>query len=386
MSFKAIMKRLGLLLSGLVASILIAEVALRIWSPEFISYKAVRQSDPVFHHALRPNASYIHRTPEFAVEVKTNSMGLRDNEYVKASGREFRIIVLGDSFTEGLGVPLDSCFVKRLERRLNAECDHETRFAVFNFGVKGYSPIIEYLYLKDKGLALNPQLVILCYDMTDVQEDFLYGEDAEFDSTGAPIRVNPTMPDFGLPNWFPRGRFQTFYQEYSYIYAALQPLIQRMKPKPLYELGNIYAGRYMHTVDSTSERWETYFRKTQSYVGLIARMCRSGNIPFVLATYPCGHQVSSREWTSGRKFWGLESKVYNSAIFGSMLKFATHDTIPYLDMTATFRRRSNGWLYYPEDGHWTPAGHAVAADTLIQFLLSNNLIGMNSSQAHNEKF
>jgi hypothetical protein len=361
---------------GLVLGLLLAEVVLRIWTPSILANRAVRRSDPIYHHSLRPLSSYIERTPEYVVEMETNSIGLRGPEYVPGHEKEFKIVVLGDSFVEGFGVPIESCLVHRLEERLNSLENRAAKYVVFNFGVAGYSPLLEYLVLRDKALLLEPQLVVLCYDMSDVQEDVLYAEDAVFDSMGVPVRVNPTSPKFGSVGLFPRGALQTFLKDHSYLYSLLSAYAQTLKPHPLFELGNIHAGRFMHTVDSTSERWDVHFRQSESYVKLIIEMLRQRNIPFALSVHPMGHQVNKIEWTEGRRIWGLESRVYNSAIMRSLELFAEHNSTPFLDMTETFRRRSRGDLYYPVDGHWTARGNQVAADTLFHFLLEHHLVGI----------
>jgi hypothetical protein len=381
-SSRVLAQRAGLLFFGLIVGLVLAELVLRIWAPSVLADKAVRISDPVYHHSLRPSSTYIERTPEYVVEMKTNSMGLRGDEYVPSHEKKFKIVMLGDSFVEGFGVPEESCLVRRLEGRLNSIQNQTARYAVFNFGIAGYSPILEYLLLRDRALLLGPQLVVLCYDMSDVQEDVLYAEDAVFDSAGVPIRVNPTSPKFGHVGLFPRAKLQTFLKDDSYLYLLISALAQTLKPLPLFEPGNIKAGRFMHTIDSTSERWDIYFRQSQSHIKLIIDMLKKRNIPFVLSVHPMGHQVNEREWAEGRKYWGLESRVYNSAIMKSLEEFAERNSTPFLDMTQTFRRRSKGDLYYPVDGHWTAGGHQVAADTLFNFLVHQQLVGVELNHPH----
>ena len=366
-------QRILLVLFGLIFSLLLSEVCLRIWTPSSLLYKQVRQSDPILHHSFKPSAWYIERKEEFEVEVRTNSLGLRDREYGQEIAGAFRIIVLGDSFTEGVGVDLDSTYPKQLEDALNVLSGNH-KFVVFNFGIAGYSPILEYLILEQKGMALHPDLVILSYDMTDVQEDVLYAEDAVFDSTGAPIRVNPSLPDFGQATRFPRGAFKTFLQENLFTYPLVVNAFERTNTPSLLERGNIHASRFTHTIDSTAEPWKQYFDQSESYVKLIHHLCSRNNIRFLLSVFPRGHQVNALEWVEGRKYWGLDSTVVNSAIFSSLAHFAQMEGMHYLDMTLAFRSRSHGELYYPVDGHWTAAGHRVAADTLLRFLLDKHLI------------
>ncbi|MBM2841785.1 MAG: uncharacterized protein HW412_2313 [Bacteroidetes bacterium] len=369
-----LIQRVVLVLISVVVSIALAEVILRIWPPSSLQHKAVRRADPVFHHSLIPSSRYVAHNPDFTVEVRTNSLGFRDREHSNDPSEAYNIIVLGDSFVEGYGVPVESCFVHRLESQLNADTIHSRPTTLYNFGVAGYSPVIEYLVLKHRGLALKPNMVILCYDMNDVQEDVLYAQDAEFDSTGMPLKINPSWPSFGTVATLPRSVFKTYLQEHSYVYSLLASFVNRAKPATVVEPGNIDASRYAHSVDSTAERWQKFFEQSQSYVKMIRDLCSSNGITFVLVTYPRGHQVNPVEWTVGRKYSGLDSLTPNSAIFASLQLFAQTNAISFLNMTPTFRSHSKGDLYYPYDGHWTSAGHALAAEKLYEFLISNHLL------------
>jgi lysophospholipase L1-like esterase len=114
-----------------------------------------------FHH--RPD-----RAGDFyGVEIRTNSFGLRDREYTidKPQGTE-RIVVLGDSFTLGWGVPLEDVFSKRLERLLNQD---GARYQVINMGIGNYNTTMEVELFKWKGLDLDPDIVILAYFVNDTE-------------------------------------------------------------------------------------------------------------------------------------------------------------------------------------------------------------------------
>jgi hypothetical protein len=372
---RTVVQTVGLVVVGFVGAVALAEVGLRVWTPDILAYKAVRRADDLLHHSLIPSSRYIARNPDFSVEVRTNSMGFRDREHIQDPPRAFKIVVLGDSFVEGHGVPAESCFVSRLETKLKTEESiRGSVVVVFNFGIAGYSPLLEYLLLKHRGLPLKPDLVILCYDMSDVQEDVLYARDAEFDSSGAPLKVNPSWPSFGTVATLPRGMFKTYLQEYSYVYSVLAAFVNSVKPATTVKAGDIDASRYAHTVDSVAGSWQVFFDQSQLYVRMIHELCMSRGITFVLATHPRGHQVNRYEWADGRKYSGLDSSTPNSAIFRSLQVFAKGQSMPFLDMTLAFRAHSKGDLFFPYDGHWTSSGHAVAADTLYDFLARNRLI------------
>src|SRR5205085_3476932 len=80
---------------------------------------------------------------------RINAEGLRDREYswTRAPGVT-RILLLGDSFVEGMQVPLEQTFAKRLEAKL---ADDGRRVEVVNGGFSGFGTDNELLFFAVDG-------------------------------------------------------------------------------------------------------------------------------------------------------------------------------------------------------------------------------------------
>ena len=150
--------------------------------------------DPVLHHRPRPNVTARVR----GVEFRTSSLGLHDREYpAQKPPGVFRILLLGDSFTEGGGLAIEATVAKQAEAMLNTRGCQSPRSAssrpieVVNGGVASYSPILEYLFLGVLGPALEPDLVVLNFDMTDVHDDVIRTAVAQLGPDGLPLAVPP---------------------------------------------------------------------------------------------------------------------------------------------------------------------------------------------------
>lgn len=111
-----------------------------------------------------------------------NAYGLRDYDYSleKPAGTQ-RIIVLGDSIGFGYctwneTLRLAATFDNVLERRLREQPITRGAVEVINLSVSGYSTVQEVVYLQRKGLALQPDLVVVAYCMND---DVTFGESGE---------------------------------------------------------------------------------------------------------------------------------------------------------------------------------------------------------------
>lgn len=143
--------------------------------------------DPTLHHKFIPNYKGILKQKEFSTSYNINSLGFRDYEYsIDKPNKVFRILMLGDSYTEGWGVEIDETFSKIVEKLLNSDIAND-KFEVINAGLHGRSPLLECMVLTNY-LYLNPNMVILNFDITDVRDDQRYTKSVVLDHDGFPIK------------------------------------------------------------------------------------------------------------------------------------------------------------------------------------------------------
>lgn len=160
---KDMCRNVMLTLTSLVVALLLAEFVLRAidyQNPSFYQY------DLELGSVLRPGAEGLW-TKEGKAYVRINSDGLRDEEHMLAKpDGVFRIAVLGDSYMEGLQLPIENLAWKVMERRLNSTCfpigDYK-RVEVINFGVSGYGTGRELLMLRKKVWRYEPDMIILAF-------------------------------------------------------------------------------------------------------------------------------------------------------------------------------------------------------------------------------
>jgi len=143
MKSKKLLVNLLLLLGTFLFSLLLLEVGLRLFFPQPMTRARVDR-DLGWVHV--PKAQFTYTRQEFSTNVSYNSFGFRDYEHsLQKPPGVFCIAVLGDSYMEGLQVPLDSVFSKVLERTLG---DRGYDCETLNFGVSGYGPDQELVLLK----------------------------------------------------------------------------------------------------------------------------------------------------------------------------------------------------------------------------------------------
>jgi len=288
--------------------------------------------------------------------------------------------MLGDSFTFGVGVELHDTFTKQLEVLLNAP-GSSRHYEVLNGGCSSYSPILEYLFLLQKGLALAPDLVILNYDLSDVQDDYKYSQIADFDPAGRPLRVHPINVQWYYREEQKRFRAWLPWVEHSALYQGLREAYarwQNQRDAPvMYAAVQAIAGNIAFDRDIPLREhveWQPYFAHSAQYIHMIAELLQAQGIGFLVTTYPYGVLVNAREWRIGRQLRGFDNRVYTTRLFDYMAAFCQANHIPYLNTLPDFLRAEAFPLFYPYDGHFTPSGHTVMAQALARFLREQHLL------------
>lgn len=100
------------------------------------------------------------------VPLTTNSLGFHDLEFpVHKPAGEFRVLASGDSFTYGLGVPLELCWVQLLEATLRTTMGQAE---VINAGWSNTSPADNLEWFQSDGLRFEPDLVIVALCLNDM--------------------------------------------------------------------------------------------------------------------------------------------------------------------------------------------------------------------------
>ena len=140
-------------------------------------------------YCIHPSDTTLHFfRAEFRFERKTNSLGLSERP-ISVDKPHYRIIGLGDSFTEGFGVSQDSTWLRKLERQLNHNSEIEVE--TINAGIGGSDPVYEYQLFKDKLLGLAPDLVILSINSSDIGDLAYRGGFERFRTDGTSGRDAP---------------------------------------------------------------------------------------------------------------------------------------------------------------------------------------------------
>lgn len=165
-----VLKKMALVAVAVMWTLFAAEMFLRLFDPQPMLPRYIQAGDFGVRVNM-PDQVYTHQTPEYNVEIRTNSKGMRaDREfpYEKKTGTK-RIVVLGDSFGMGYGVSLEQSFTERLRLKLEAELQQPVE--IINLSVSGFGTAEELLMLQHEGVKYQPDLVLLAWHATDLDDN-----------------------------------------------------------------------------------------------------------------------------------------------------------------------------------------------------------------------
>lgn len=158
----------ALLLSGTILGLVAAtEITLRLFAPQPLF--AYRFSPETWWEPT-PGASFTYARTEFRTEVTYNALGFRGPVPPEdpAPGT-YRVLLIGDSYTEGIEVP----YGETMPARLAAALEERTGNAAdaINLGVSGFGTVQSIRRLDALGLRFAPDVVVYLASANDFADN-----------------------------------------------------------------------------------------------------------------------------------------------------------------------------------------------------------------------
>ena len=322
---------------------------------------------------LKPHAlvSVKCRDSKREVPVRTNSLGLRGPEVVvpKPTGL-FRIVLLGD---EAIFAP-ETPEAEHATRLLTELLQQQTQVSVevVNAGLPGGCPLTEYLLFKQRLLALQPDLVLLHFDWSDVSEDQRLRRHTRSSLDATPLscphaslaatkRVTKPLNDLR--------------QQFRLIDWGLTAASRQWKLQLAEEMASTRDTSANPYAWLREERLAVTPALQQAFQPIreLARLSDRGHFQLAIITSPKPWQVSAR-CSSGkccRLSSGVANEAYfpNRAPFDALAEFVIGQRLQFADATTALTSgRDPEANFLRHAPRWSPEGHRRMAEFLASFL------------------
>jgi hypothetical protein len=322
---------------------------------KYADRKALRAASPVFHHTLKANHQHsAEKWGHISHSLSTNSLGFKDRapREVPLSSTQYRILFMGDSFTEGVGYEYEKTFVGQLDEALKKyEVD------ILNAAVGSYSPTIyfkktEYL-LETVGLEFDHLIVFL--DISDIQD-----EKEMYD-----IRDGKVVWLGGQDS-----KIKDFIFEYTGFLKNIWTLMLNIQhhitpdPESLRTEEEIKYGinrhRSLWTVreDIYAAFGQGGLAKADRYMNKLYQLIQSHKLEMSIAVYPWPDQIFNNDLESIQvQFWREWAKKHSVAFFNFFPIFILSEGNPK-DILKQY--------FIQGDVHWNEKGHLLIAKNFLE--------------------
>ncbi|MBT8422142.1 MAG: SGNH/GDSL hydrolase family protein [Gammaproteobacteria bacterium] len=320
MNINEILKGLAAMCVSLIIFLVLLEVTLQIYTRVAIYYdvEMSRYATELKQKADNPNIGHVHRPGAEAhlmgVDVKINSDGFRDEEYSLERTAAHRIVVLGDSLTFGWGVEQEDTYEAILERELGQIRPVE----MINTGHGNYNTVQQVNLLREKGLAYNPDKVVV----------FFFINDAEV----TPVRSK----------WTPIARLRSV----TFLWSRVRGLLTRTAPGQTFE--SFYSDLYEDDQPGFVAMKEAFLE--------LQGLCEERGIQLQVVMIPELHNLTDYPFSNEYR------KVYD---------FLQANNIAAIDLTddfATYTEAPETLWVALDDAHPNAPAHRMIADFSKDFI------------------
>jgi hypothetical protein len=380
-----------LTLCATVVALGIGEMMARVVGPPAPSAGAgprLYQFDSLLGWQKRPDVEVTTSGAEWDVVIATNEHGLRGSSTpaAKPAGRT-RVLLVGDSFLEGYTVVDEETVSNVLEHRLDDLGRGD--FEVLNGGTAGYATDQELLFFERDGATFEPDVTVLLFYLNDVwgnaQTRYWRGAKPYF------TLASDTLALQGVPVPVLRYNTRAWHDRFN-SNSALYRLVRRAlrggaspPAEATAQEGTTPAptvpGEFLpwqRVPDATTaEQW----RLTEALLVELRDQVEATGSEFLVFWIPSKTAVYDEIWESTRDAYGMSDEAWSPIADALMLRtICERAALSCLIPLDEFRAHAAplgepGGLYLPIDGHWTAAGHHLAAELLARAIAPDKHAG-----------
>ncbi len=367
----SLFKHISIVGLSVVAALIVAEYAIRTVDPQ-ITIDSVQTpytfdcftKGSYYWVGMKQKATCILHSLDGAfqdIHIQTTDLGLRSDTILKEKkSTSLRILVLGDSFSFGWGVPFEQSYPERLKEYLARQYPDRI-IEILNASIPAAGPDYYYLFLKKEGLAFTPDIILVGFNMfNDITYNMSYSVWDTVDEQGLPLSASSSLDMVNdgriLPKTFPIS-LRTPFLNHSHLFVKLATMLSKgistTTLSPSWYICYYKPG--CHDLDTSIEKTKKLFSSIQALGNTIGAST-------IVAMIPEEIQIQS----------GLEKKYAVPVLLlpSDMQRpitywnsFFNSAGIDHIDLTKSLQSESER-TYFEKEIHWNAMGHEIAATTI----------------------
>ncbi len=256
-----------------------------------------RITHDIYHHTLQSSFNGWGKwLKKYKVCTDTNGFKVSCDETLRRQ-KHFDIGFIGDSFTEGIGMPFEDTFVGMFSI-------DNPNLKIANLGVAGYSPTFYYNKLKhflDKGYTFDHVYIFI--DISDIQDEALY-----YRSKSGSIFYQPLDTMISVKNRYRLIRLKSFIKNNFYLlangYRAIRDFFSNIPSELANDVFTLPQSSW--TYDQNSDAYgnlgvKKAIKKAKLEMVSIYKLLKERNIKLSLGVYPWPAQLKEINGRNGDK-------------------------------------------------------------------------------------
>ena len=368
----------ALLLGVILILLFISEIALRFTIDD---PAPLTRFHPNYVYTYNPDAKPVvdvHDTREIRAFNALGFWGPMER-FAVDKNKTRRILIIGDSFMSQYGLPrYDDLMGPKLEASYQD-------VNVVTIGVGGWASDNEYKALEVEGAKYRPDIVIISMFMNDLMEQsrdnvFSYANGALTDETP---RTEPALRKivFACQSWsYVCGwSVDTILRNQgvlvNQVLTALHSSDVARDPSLTYHITSIPDELFLS--ENAPEAINTAYARETLLIAKYRSWSSEHHTPVVFVMIPLREQVNPRK---RGEFFAQHTEIDRVHFdfdkpYNRLHVMLNKNNIPVIDLKPIFQAHdNNNSLYFEVDGHWTVAGHALAAEAIHSYLNESGII------------
>ena len=286
-----------------------------------------------WYHIYEPHEVTSQTLKEYSYSIMANNEGLLDKDFVvEKKPHTIRVMVIGDSFIQGMGAGTDSTCPKLLEGILRKKYGDDPNIEVLNCGIGNSDPFFEYVLFANRLLKYGPDYVIEVVNSTDITDVILRGGFKRFNAD--------STVQYNSGPWF-----EPIYAK-SFLFRRVVHDVLRYNWCFLRPEQEIQATQQSeHEIENALSGFE--------------KLCNEHHIPLLLAFHPRDREIE------GSDRYPVEPLIR----YCDSMHFRAIDIKPCLEQHGFAGERAKA-LFWPIDGHCNGVGYSHFAECLSTPLIA----------------